>query len=216
MHCTARSKRTGQPCQRPAMTGKTVCYHHGGKSRAGLAAPAFKTGRYSKYLPARLLDRYEAALADDTLLELREEIALLDARLVDLLSRVDTGEAGGLWLRARAAWEASQSADAATALAARLELAQLFTDGVADYEAWAAVSALMTQRQRLVESERKRLVEMQQTITVERAMLLLTAIIESVRTHVNDPTAMAAISADFLRLTAGAGRDVDGGPARRD
>lgn len=30
--CKARSKRTGQRCQRPAMHGKKVCYHHGGRS----------------------------------------------------------------------------------------------------------------------------------------------------------------------------------------
>lgn len=28
--CTAHSKRTGEPCQRPAIKGGTVCHQHGG------------------------------------------------------------------------------------------------------------------------------------------------------------------------------------------
>ena len=30
--CTARSKRTEVRCGAPAMRGKSVCYHHGGKA----------------------------------------------------------------------------------------------------------------------------------------------------------------------------------------
>ena len=30
--CAAVAKRTGQPCQQPAMLGGTVCYRHGGNA----------------------------------------------------------------------------------------------------------------------------------------------------------------------------------------
>lgn len=30
--CTAKSRQTGQQCQRHAQLGQKVCYHHGGKS----------------------------------------------------------------------------------------------------------------------------------------------------------------------------------------
>lgn len=36
--CRARSKRTGQRCQRPPMLGQSVCYHHGGATPGALAA----------------------------------------------------------------------------------------------------------------------------------------------------------------------------------
>jgi len=48
--CRARSKRTGQPCQSPAVTGWKVCRHHG----AGGGAPKgerngnYKTGLYTR------------------------------------------------------------------------------------------------------------------------------------------------------------------------
>lgn len=48
--CRARSKRTGKPCQSPAVTGCKVCRHHG----AGGGAPKgerngnYKTGLYTR------------------------------------------------------------------------------------------------------------------------------------------------------------------------
>lgn len=54
--CGAKSKRTGQPCQQPAMRGKQRCRLHGGKStgaktpegqqRAAMAN--YKHGEYSQ------------------------------------------------------------------------------------------------------------------------------------------------------------------------
>jgi len=44
--CTAKSKRTGQPCKAPAVRGWTVCRFHGagGGHGSGKANPAFKHG----------------------------------------------------------------------------------------------------------------------------------------------------------------------------
>lgn len=48
--CHARSKRTGQPCQSPAVTGWKVCRHHG----AGGGAPkGEKNGNYRNGLFTR-------------------------------------------------------------------------------------------------------------------------------------------------------------------
>jgi hypothetical protein len=88
MQCQARKKRTGEQCRRRAVAGMRVCTVHGGLTPRGAASVHFKTGRYSRYLPARLLDKYEDAGTDPRLLELREDIALLDARIAQLLERV--------------------------------------------------------------------------------------------------------------------------------
>ena len=52
-------------------------------------AGSFKTGFYSKYLPKRLLKLYASAMNDPELLNLRDEIALIDVRLMDLVSQAD-------------------------------------------------------------------------------------------------------------------------------
>lgn len=204
MLCTAKSKRTGEQCRHHATPGRNVCRHHGGKSLVGIASPSFKTGRYSKYIPARLNERYQEAVSDSELLALREDIALIDARLVDLLQRVDTGESGRLWrllqqthaemLQARAASDTGKMAMKLT------ELGHLIQEGLADYAAWDDVSKTLEQRRKLVESERKRLVEMQQMITTERAMVLLSVVVDTIRRHVRDRDTLAAISADIGRI----------------
>jgi hypothetical protein len=76
--CTALSKRTGERCRNPAVTGYTVCFHHGAnpgnpggrekgcdnsRSRSG-GAPSgnvngLKHGAYSARLPEEQRDRYE-------------------------------------------------------------------------------------------------------------------------------------------------------------
>jgi len=44
--CTAKSKRTGQPCKAPAVRGWSVCRMHGarGGAKAGAAHPNWKHG----------------------------------------------------------------------------------------------------------------------------------------------------------------------------
>jgi hypothetical protein len=86
--CRATSKQSGERCKRHAAKGLNVCSMHGGKSLRGVDSPRFKTGRHSKYLPDRLVERYEEALNDAELTRLDDEIALVDARLQDVLERL--------------------------------------------------------------------------------------------------------------------------------
>ena len=154
MQCSAKCKSTSQQCRRRAVKGKRVCTVHGGLTPAGAASPHYRTGRYSKCLPARLTERYHEAQADKRLLELREEIALIDARLADLLT----------------------------------------------VEAWPEIYEVIEQRRRLVESEHKRLVETKQMLSVESAMLMVSALTDIIKTHVTDRKLLAAITNDVSKL----------------
>jgi hypothetical protein len=206
--CGAKT-RNGGTCRQAALENGR-CHYHGGKSLAGIASPTFKTGRYSKVLPARLTGRYEEAQSDGELLALRDEVALTDARLSDLLSRVDTGESGALWAALGKAYQDLQDAQyisdpkkRGSVMAALMgEIGALITQGQGDYQAWHEVGAVLEQRRRLVESERKRLVEMQQTLTVEKAMLMIGAIGGIIKAHVADRTILSKISADISALTS--------------
>lgn len=208
--CTAKSKRTGERCRRQAVPGMTVCASHGGKSLAGPASPRFKTGRYSKYLPERLRERYEAAAEDPELLALREDIALIDSRLADLLKRVDSGEAGSIWKLLQSAWRAYVKAqkgdDPVEAAAAFADVDDLIQKGLMDHAAWSEIAGLLEQRRRLVESERKRLVDMQQMLTAEQAMVFVTAVTDAVRRHVTDRKTLTAIARELVQLTSVPGR----------
>jgi hypothetical protein len=197
MQCGAQ-RRDGEECRsRPMANGR--CRMHGGKSPGGVGSATLKTGRYSKYLPTRLAARYHEAQADDCLLQLHEEIALTDARLADVLKRVDTGDSGALWTRLHEAFNDFVDEQDPRSLAT---LGRLIEAGMADWHAWDEVGKLISQRQRLVESERKRHVEMQQMVTATQMMTLLAAVVDTVRRHVRDRDALAAISADIGGLVA--------------
>ncbi len=204
--CAAKSKQSGEQCKKDAVTGMRVCHIHGGKTPKGIASPHYKGKGYSKYLPERMRETYSAAINDSQLLELRNSIGLADSRLVDLLGRVDTGESGVLWRKARAAYydllEAFKDEDAKEINKALNSLSVCLQRGVDDYAAWDEVNKAIDQRRRLVESERKRLVEMKQTITAEQAMLLVTALLTTIHEHVKDRSTLAAIQQQFNRLTA--------------
>lgn len=205
--CGAKT-RSGEPCKGKAMPNSR-CRMHGGKSPVGMAVNTFKDGRYSKYLPTRLNERYQEARTDPDLLALREDIALVDSRLSDLLKRVDTGESGGIWQQLQQAFaefgKARGKGDVPGMTARLGEVEALITRGLADYAAWEDVGKTLDRRQKLVESERKRLVEMQQVITTTQAMILLAAVVETVKRNVTDKRALAAISADLARLVASPG-----------
>lgn len=200
--CGAKT-RSGGVCDAWAMPNGR-CRLHGGKSLGGLMSGTFKHGRYSKYLPTRMLDRYRDAQDDTELLAMREEIALLDARLTDVLSRVDTGEAGELWSQARDAYsaltDALQKKDADGINYSMVTLGRLLGRGQADWAAWREITNLLEQRRKLVESERKRLVEMQQMITAEQAVNYASALALAVKEHVTDPGLLSKINEDFRRL----------------
>jgi hypothetical protein len=200
--CGAKT-RTGKPCQSyPMPNGR--CRMHGGASLAGIASPSFKDGRRSRYLPYRMLSQYEASINNPELLALREEIAVLDARVSDLMSRVDSGEAGAAWKQAQETLIAINTA-IAEQKTADLRIALTIMDktvnrGLSDYFAWDEIWKLVEQRRRLVESERKRLVEMQQVIGVDRAMVLVAAIIDVLRRHIADRKLLSVIGHDLNKI----------------
>lgn len=185
IQCTAKSKQSGERCKRPVSPGRQVCYYHGGATPRGFALPQTKTGKRSKDLPTRLLANYEQSLDDPELLELKDDLSLVETRLRDLLKRVDTGESGQAWRLAENAYRGMEKGladgnDEAYA-ASYQQLGELIKRGLSDYKAWDEINKLLDLRRKFVESERKRLVELQQVITSERALLLFGASTEEFR-----------------------------------
>lgn len=73
-------------------------------------------------------------------------------------------------------------------------------DREADLRQWRLVLDLIERRERVVASERKRLVEMQQVITLDQLRLLIDGTIAVIRAHVKDHTVLHNISAGIGKL----------------
>jgi hypothetical protein len=211
--CSARCRtRGGEPCRNAAMPNGR-CRMHGGKSPAGIASPAWKSGRFSRYMPKRLLAKYEEYLADDNLIEMRDYLALLDARNAELLQTVDRGGSADkdTWLavqrlvvRLNAALARGDTADA---VSIAQQLSDLAADGVAVASAWAELRQNMRIGRQVRETELKRLVNGQHMISAKDFMFLVAALGASVREHVKDATTLRAIQRDIRLLVGEPNRD---------
>lgn len=199
--CTAKSKRTGQRCGAQAVRGRNVCYHHGGATPRGPDNANWKHGRNRRHkvLPPRMVEAYEASLKDPELLSLREEISLVDARITDLLKRIDTGESGRLWGLLSDAYDKLREHrnDPAKGAYWLNEIGALIHRGVGDYAAWGELSNKLEQRRRLVESESKRMKDMQAMISAEETMALMGEIYVILQTHITDSVILDRIGRDI-------------------
>jgi hypothetical protein len=215
--CGAKTRSGGRCKNAPVAAGR--CRMHGGASLRGVASPTFKHGRFSKYLPVRLAARYREALADPELLKLNHEIALIDARLQDVLTRIDSGESGAAWDAALQAFDSFQRQmrdyDLPGVQTSLTELAQALRRGHADSAAWNEVVDLIEHRRHLVDSIVRHQVQAQQVLALDQAMLLISALANSVREHVHDRDTLAKIQAEFVKLTESVGSQViESGPLR--
>jgi hypothetical protein len=206
------SKRDGLPCTNPAVRGKTKCRQHGGLSLSGMGSPTYKSGKYSKVIPLRLVARYEEARANPHLLSLTDDIAAAESRLADLFSRVDHGESGAVWQALGAAFEAFSSAMTGNDLPAmRVHLAtmrRLIGEGTHDYAAWADILKVWDTRCKLTHTETKTLITMQQMVSTEQLMVyfgsIAQAVQEAVTAHADPPVArqiLGKLSTEFQRIS---------------
>lgn len=184
------------------MHGKEVCHVHGGKSPGGIASARFKHGRYSKYMPVGLLDTYNEFVSDDAKLVLDHEIALVDTYITQLIESLGDYSSPELWDQLQdqvIEYHKAPDAERKNLLAF---IFQTIEAGASYVSKWDTLHKAIEQRRKLVTDERKRRVEAEQVIDVERAMLLVSGLLDSVRRNVNDRDTLTAIQTDFIRLTA--------------
>jgi len=202
--CQAWSNNNGRQCMGLAMQGKDVCRSHGGKARKGIEHPNARTLRYSKDLPIRLLQDYQRALTDTELLRLDEEIGLVEARISEVLRRLESGLSGDLMRQIRTAYHnfrrGMRNEDQEMMGRALATLDRLINRGISDYAAWNEAQSLIEQRRRLVESERKRRMDMKTILTAEQGIAMITAIYDILTHHVKDKHTLSSISRELERI----------------
>ena len=154
--CKAKAKQTGKRCKRSPTPGREVCRLHGGATPRGIDSPHFKHGRYSKAVPDRLIEQYEASRTDPDLITMRDDISLTDARIMDQIGLAD-----------------------------------------ADPVIWDSITDLIEKRRKLCETERRRLYDLQTTMTAEQAMTMITALINIISHYINDSVIRDAIVRDI-------------------
>lgn len=178
--------RAGKPCRNSPVTGRNRCRKHGGASLTGIQHPNAKTLRYSRsILDRKLANMYEEALADPALLSLRNNIAVSDVRISELLSSVNVGESLAAWRALRDTYdafvEAHNKGDSVGAVENLHEMGRLIKTGLGEHEKWREIKEYQAHRRQLSETEHKMQHDKKQTMTAEQAMSLLAFAVSTVR-----------------------------------
>lgn len=180
---------------------------HGGLTPTGIASPHFKSGKYSRVLPAGLKERYEQAISDEELVSLRDELGMMDVRLAELAQRLQGGEAGQLWGDLRAAeaafTRAMEAGDTGNAGQAMKRISELIRRGGPAEGQWEELLDLIQKKARVAQAEWKRLSDLQQVLTAEQAQAMLAHIQYVILEHVKDVPTLQALSRAFRDLSAG-------------
>lgn len=191
-------------CQSPFVMPNGRCIKHGGVTPRGPENKSWKTGKYSKYLPPNLLDAYHRAIEDRDLLTLKEEIALVDSLILDRLTQIDNSETDARWLKLRqiydAAVRANRMGDAREASRQFKAMAELLQAGAGQAEARQELLELIERRRKLVETERRLMVEMGLMLSVTEVAGLLAIVLHIIERHVDDQKVRFAIGEDLRRF----------------
>lgn len=150
--CGAKTRQRnadGSPklCARPGTGRGGRCDRHGGKSLAGKDSGTFKHGRRSKYLVGQGLDRFQDAMGDKRLMQIRQDVALVEVVVAGLMVQIP------------------KTGKIPVALEKR-------------------ILAAVDRRRALIAEEARRLVQLQQMVTLAQFMTTMRAVAEVIREYV--------------------------------
>lgn len=188
--------KNGDPCPNPAKKGRLFCDLCSDRSQISSSRP-YTGARYKQFLPEKLARLYEEALSRPDLLELENQIAVIDARIMETFE-----EAGSKHLPS---WEdilieVSRLRDPDLGPVAVMNLEQWARDGASHDAKWAQVQSMMEQQRKLVETEIRRKKELNLMIPVDRIMLLMASIADVIKRHVKDPATLQQIKREMGQL----------------
>lgn len=190
--CTAKSKQSGKRCKRYASPGHTVCMMHGSRTPSGIASATYKTGLYSKSLPARLGSQYQELLnLGNEIFRIDDETAVMTTLIQEQLDRIDEGESAATWKKLRDLYDEmaivgaipnKTPADIAEFNNLFARIGRIVNYGAAQWMARAEAVRLIEQKRKLVADERKDQAAKHTAMSFDRVMLFFTAVVSAFKT----------------------------------
>jgi hypothetical protein len=205
--CCAEN-REGNRCGQIAEPGYVVCHYHGGKTPRGIESVHFQGRGYSQDLPAQLADRMLATLQDIDFSSMRQEIALVDARLGELLQKLDSGETGTAWRAVIGAYSDLEDARGMDEgqerdekeQAAMGDLWNAITSAGREREAWMEIYDGLEVRRKMADTETKRDKARQESLSMEEAMALIGTIVRILYDEIEDRDLLRRVGEKIRKL----------------
>lgn len=199
--CQAWNTAKGRQCLGLAMVsvGVDKCKTHGGRALRGMAAPALKTGRYSKVLPARLASYYKQLEDDSALMDMKSRAMLLETRIMELVDNLDTEGTFEIFRRlrkqmalyetnmqlARNAAEDRRQDYGQKAAAALQEVSRLISRGLGDAKRWQEIQNLTESVRKLADTEQRQIRTAETVVMVDRVLVFATMVASIFRSIVD-------------------------------
>lgn len=206
--CGAK-RRDGKPCtQYPVKAGNGRCRMHGGTSKRGIESGTYKHGGYSQYVPIPFLEVYEEMRGDDSLANVRDELAL--ARMfiaghLEHLGTVDNGETLPELLNMLIDMKHYYRKSDATGMANTIDgMERIITDRLEQLKTEDQIMERVEQQRKLVETEQRISLQGERAISVEQFMALMAVIFKVIETIVQSKDERIAIATE-LRKTISIG-----------
>lgn len=207
--CGAKSRtRGGAPCRAWAVRGRTRCRMHGGKSLRGADHPNWKDGLYSQALPQDVATAARRALADPTLRDMRQAIALTDARIVERLRDLHVG--AGNWDAVTNALARLRTAgdDLNVTRKALDDIEAAATAGRTRDRAWRDLRDMFQERDKLLTGETNRHKVTADMITADRVATFMVGMVDALRDESQDRDLIRRVIGRWERLMGLAGVQV--------
>lgn len=161
-------------------------------------------GRYARDFPEDILGRYREAYEDTDILNLNAEIAVVTTRIAELIKSQNFGDSTKLWGEvgslAASIDQAVGDQDLSLIESLAERLLALSADGRNKHETWNEIQTLNETKRRLVETQRKTLIDAQQMISADRLMVLLAAVVDVIRRNVTDERVFFTISNELRQI----------------
>jgi hypothetical protein len=187
--CGARLRGSDPPryCTQWPARGASRCRQCGGASRRGPESSRYKTGEYSRYLksiPRKMRQSFEAAQKSPSLRSTRAEIALTEARVDELLGRLDASPLPS-WKQLLAAVKkiglTRSQDDYDAALVELFDLIRAGAGAVGNHEkTWRELRELFQERGQLVKIEHRIVQDAKTTLSGEDVMILLDGVLRAI------------------------------------
>lgn len=162
---------------------------HNGDAATGVDAPGFKNGNASKWalLSPKVLAQFEATLADEQLLDLKPDVALLDVLTWDAAALLGDGGSAAQWKAAQEAFLQLKAAKTKAQVSLAVEKLGVVLKGGADASgAREETSKLAERRAKVVKTYRQLQVEAGDMIPAKRVAVVLGIFAALMREFITD------------------------------
>jgi hypothetical protein len=208
--CGAKLRKTNPAryCMQRPIAGRERCRLHGGKSPRGVLSPHYQGKGFSKDIPTRYMDRMRESAEDPELTSMRGSLALVDARIDELLGRVSDTDLIAVLQQLRTEHATLHALtgnfdqeDIQTKLIRVCDrIGSLLRSTTSDVETWEQIDKFLQSRRKIAETERKREESMSGTMTASQATVFVASIMEAVNKHTSDASTKMAIAAEITKL----------------